>query len=158
MTCCTETFLLRLSTQISHLLDISTWMFHGSKGTYFLPPLFPLVISPSSSSVLGNDIAASLLAQTRHLSIILRALFLPALLTQAGTSHLYSSYCYVHHPILLECCCRALSTVLLWHALLSPFPNLISCQCFLFRVIISTCKSKHVITSLKICQWLHQSE
>lgn len=117
----------------------------------------PPGISPSCSSVLGNDISASLLAQTRHWSIILRALFLPVLLTQVGTSHLYSSYCYVHLPILLECCCQALTTVLLWYSPVSPFPNFISGQCFLFRVIISKCKSKHVIALLKICQWLHQS-
>lgn len=94
----------------------------------------PPVISPSSSSVSGNYITASLLAQSRHLGIILRALFLPAFLTQAGTSHLYSSY-YVHLPILLECCCQTLNIVLLWHSPVSPFPNLTSCQCFQFRVL-----------------------
>ena len=153
-TCCTGNLSVRPSTQTPHLLDISAWRFHRSQRTCFR---FLPVIALSFSSISGNDLTASLLAQTRNLGVILRDLFVLALLIGAVKSlFLLILCCSSPHtiPILLPwwgpqhlCSCGLLCLVFL-------FSNLISCQCFPFRVIFLTCKSNHVITLLKILQWL----
>ena len=82
-TYCTGNLSIRPSTQTPHLLDTSAWRFHWSKRTCFR---FLPVIALSFSSISGNDLTASLLAQTRNLGVILRDLFILALLIGAVKS------------------------------------------------------------------------
>lgn len=79
-TYCTGNLSFRSSTQTPHLSHISAWRFHRSKRTCFL---FLPGIALSFSSISGNDLTASLLAQTRNLGVILRDLFILALLIGA---------------------------------------------------------------------------
>lgn len=105
-------------------------------------PIFsfsPRIIPLSFSSIWGNDITSSLLAQTGNLRVILRDLFILALLIQAVNKPLFLLIhsCSSPHAIRVSLLRwgppHLYSCSILY--LVSLFSNLISRKCFLYRVI-----------------------
>jgi len=142
-TYCTGNLSVRPSTQTPHLLDISAWRFHRSQRTCFR---FLPVIALSFSSISGNDLTASLLAQTRNLGVILRDLFVLALLIGA-----------VKSLFLLILCCSSPHTIpilLLWWGPQHLCSCSLLCLVFLFSNLFSHCSSSsHPLCGL--APWFH---